>query len=247
MRRIFTLLSILVLSFSMISCGKNMKNLVTDIGVETLDDGTSQYVSTDFVLDIGGTELPFISYPLPNDLGALRLYRLNGQNKIAIDLNLTSVLKLPRVVGTLPNGQAIPVDTNGAGIISIDIEGINSKVYVAQREDTTLVGFAIAIKQLDGLGDSIGSAGIFPSFELGNIRLTAGVFTSKESKETGIAAFANLGQLFGGNGMNAEISSNKELFKPVRQRRLSRKQQRRAYSAIVTLLNSQEELIISEK
>ncbi len=247
MRRIITLISILALSLSLASCGKSGTKLVTDIGVETLDDGTSQYLSTDFVLDIGSTELPFISLPLPKDIGALRLYRLNGQNRIAVDLNLTSALKLPRELGTLPNGQPIPVDTNGAGIITIKIEGINAKVYVAQKEDTTLVGFAIAIKQLDGLGDSIGNAGIFPSFELGKVRLTAGVFTSDEAKETGIAAFANLGNVFAGDSKTIELASNVEHFTPIRQRRLSRRQQRRAYNALRRVMYSGEELILSEK
>jgi hypothetical protein len=230
------------------SCGKDgIKKIVTDIAVETQDDGASQLLSAEFVLDIGSTELPFITYPLPNNLGSLRLFRYDNQNQVAVDLDLTAVLKLPRVEGTLPNGQQVPVDTNGAGIIVIDIEGINSKVYVAQSGDTTLVGFAIAIKQLDGLGDIIGGAGIFPSYELANILFTAGVFTSTETAKTGIAVFANLGKLFGKDSKDPVFASNTEFFKPVRQRRLSRKQKIRAYREVTKLLNSQEEVILSEK
>jgi hypothetical protein len=200
MKRLLSLLMVTALSVSMIGCGKNSRKLVTDISVETRDQDDSKYVTTDFKMDLGATELPFLHLPLPKNYGHLRTYRMNGENYVALDLNLTEVLKLPGDAATLPNGTMVPVDTHGAGIIQILVPGINGRVYVSQKDDMTLVGFAFTIKQLDGLGREIGTVGVFPNFDIKKIKMTAGVFTGENGSQTGIAVFANLGGLWSGFG-----------------------------------------------
>ena len=244
MRRILSLLCVLTLSVSLTSCGKNSSPIVSEIGVDTIVDGGDQLVSADFKLAIGNAELPFLDLPLPKNYGALRLYRLNGENRVTVDANLTEILKVPAGQATLPNGNPVPVDTMGAGVITIDIEGVSAKVYVAQTNGVTLIGFAIAIKQLDGLGSSIGNAGLFPNFNIGKVNLTAGVFTSDEQKQTGIAAFANLAGLWSNS---VELSSNKEMFAPVAQRKLSRRQKRRLYKGLKRMMKKRQVLTISEE
>lgn len=214
MKRIFSLVSILALTLSLVSCGKNDKKIVSDIGVETRDQDNSKFVTADFQLNIGATELPFLHLPLPKDYGYFRTFRLNSENYVAVDLNLTEILKLPGGVAELPNGTMVPVDTQGAGVIQIDIPGINGRVYVSQKDQMTLVGFAFSIKQLDGLGNSVGTVGVFPNFDIGKVKLTAGVYAGEETKQTGIAAFANLGGLWSlQGGKLAHIPYKADAFK----------------------------------
>lgn len=242
MKRILSLLSVLALMFSLASCGQNDKKIITDLGVETRDVDNSKYVTTDFQLNIGATELPFLHLPLPKDYGYFRLFRLNGENYVAVDLNLTEILKLPGGVAELPNGTMIPVDTNGAGVIQIDIPGINGKVYVSQKDEMTLVGFAFSIKQLDGLGNSVGTVGVFPNFDIGKVKLTAGVYAGEETKQTGIAAFANLGGLWSLQGAKlTKAPYNSEAFR-FTSKKVSRRKLRRMYFYLNKMRNTQQVL-----
>jgi hypothetical protein len=244
MKKLITLLSLLALTFSLASCGNNTKKIISDIKVQTSDENNSKFVVTDFKLDVGSAELPFLNLPLPKDYGVFRMYRNNGENRVALDLNLTEILKLPGTAATLPNGTSVPVDTNGAGIIEIEISGINGKVYVAQKDEMTLVGFAFSIKQLDGLGSSIGTAGVFPNFDIGKIKLTAGVYTGEETKQTGIAAFANLGGLWNELGQKRvyPLAYNSEAFYFENVQSLSRRQKRRMYKSLKRILKKKQTL-----
>lgn len=242
MKRILSLVSVLALSLSLVSCGSNDKKIISDIGVETRDQDNSKFVTADFQLNIGATELPFLHLPLPKDYGYFRLFRLNGENFVALDLNLTEIAKLPGGVAELPNGTMVPVDTNGAGIIQIDIPGINGRVYVAQKDEMTLVGFAFSIKQLDGLGSSIGTVGVFPNFNIGKVKLSAGVYTGEETKQTGLAAFANLGGLWSAQGAKlTEVPYNSEAFR-FTSKRVSKRKLRRMYYFLNRMRNTQQVL-----
>jgi hypothetical protein len=242
MKRILSLLSVLALMFSLASCGQSDRKIITDLGIETRDVDNSKYVTTDFQLNIGATELPFLHLPLPKDYGYFRLFRLNGENYVAVDLNLTEILKLPGGVAELPNGTMIPVDTNGAGVIQIDIPGINGKVYVSQKDEMTLVGFAFSIKQLDGLGNSVGTVGVFPNFNIGKVKLTAGVYAGEETKQTGIAAFVNLGGLWSLQGAKlTEVPYNSEAFRFTSQY-VPRWKKKRLYFFLNKVRNTQQVL-----
>lgn len=242
MKRILSFVSILALSLSLVSCGSNDKKIVSDIGVETRDQDNSKFVTADFQLNIGATELPFLHLPLPKDYGYFRLFRLNGENYVALDLNLTEIAKIPGGVATLPNGTMVPVDTNGAGVIQIEIPGINGRVYVAQKDEMTLVGFAFSIKQLDGLGGSIGTVGVFPNFNIGKVKLTAGVYTGEETKQTGLAAFANLGGLWNAQGAKlADVPYNSKAFR-FTSKRVSRRKLRKMYFYLNRMRNTQQVL-----
>lgn len=198
MKKIMHLLTLAMSSLllaSLVSCGGNSTKIVTGIDFATRDgEQQEKLLNVDFELDLGESELPFAHYNLPNNYGALRLYTNAGVNHAAVDLNLSEILKLPAGYATLPNGQNVPVDTS-AGIIEIPVEKINAKVYIAQAEGMTLVGFAMAIEQLDSIGREVGRAGVFPTFELESVDITAGIFTDEQEDGNGIAAFVNLGRL----------------------------------------------------
>lgn len=214
MKRILSLITLLAIFVAFTACGKNAKKIVSDIEFETRDQDEQKYVVSDFALDLGSAELPFLHLPLPKDYGYLRLYRSQGVNHVAVDVNLTEILKLPAGEATLPNGTMVPVDTMGAGIIEIPVGGINGKVYVSHKDDMTLVGFAISIKQLDGVGNSIGTIGVFPNFDIKGVNITAGVYSSEDRGQTGIAAFANLGGLW---NVGKEVAYNREAFTPIQE------------------------------
>jgi hypothetical protein len=198
--RLFTLAMSSLLLLSLVSCGGESTKVVTGIDFSTRDgEQQEKLLNVDFELDLGESELPFAHYNLPNNYGALRLYTNAGVNHAAVDLNLTEILKLPEGYATLPNGQNVPVDTS-AGIIEIPVDQINAKVYVAQAQGMTLVGFAMAIEQLDSIGREVGRTGVFPTFELESVDITAGIFTDEQAGGNGIAAFVNLGRLIGDLG-----------------------------------------------
>jgi len=235
MKKILSLLLMVSLSTAFVGCGKTKANkVVSDFSFETIDEDNQKLLATDFQLSIGDAELPFLTLPLPQNYGSVRAYRSEGKNYVGIDLNLTEVLKLPGGVATLPNGTMLPVDTNGAGVIEIEISGINGKVYVAQKDDMTLVGFAFSIKQLDNIGSDIGTAGVFPNFDIGKINLTAGIFTGNDSGSTGLAAFANLGGLWSMHGEKLAYAYDydKYAFAATESTKLTRRQKRKLYKAL---------------
>lgn len=218
------------------SCGKNSKKWVTDVNIETANQDDQTWVVTDFQLDLGETQVPFLMRPLPGDYGNFRMWRLNGQNYLGVDLNLTSILGLPGGLATLPNGHQIPVDTNDAGVIQIEIEQINGKVYLAKAEGMTLVGVAVSIEQLDDL--DAGEIGLFSAFEVGGIDITAGVYTSESEGDNGIAIFANIGSLW-----------DKSLYDStqfnMRSEYVSRYKKRRVFKKLRRLLKKRMQLNIS--
>ena len=196
---------------SLVSCGGDTTKIVTGIDFETRDgEQQEKLLNVDFELDLGENELPFAHYELPNNYGALRLYTNAGMNHAAVDLNLTEILKLPEGNATLPNGQPVPVDTS-AGIIEIPVDKINAKVYVAQAQGMTLVGFAMAIEQLDSIGRGIGQTGVFPTFELESVDITAGIFTDEQEGGNGIGVFVNLGRLLDDLVDDLNIKDNNQL------------------------------------
>jgi hypothetical protein len=218
------------------SCGKSGKEWVTDINVETATQDDQAWVVTDFQVDLGQTTLPFFMLPLPSDFGNLRMWRLNGENYIGLDLNLTSILKLPSGYATLPNGHQVPVGSNDLGIIEIEIDQINGKVYIAKAEGMTLVGVAVSIEQLDDLG--AGTIGVYANFKLAGFDITAGVYTSEEDGKNGIAIFANIGSLWD------KAIYDSSVFTP-RSEYVSRNQKRKMYRKLKRLLRKRMQLEMS--
>lgn len=208
MKKILSTATFIVLSLSIVSCGKYFNKLISDIMVDARDEDSIKYVTADFKVDIGRAELPNLNFPLPQDYGVFSLYRVDGENHVAFDLNFTEILKLPAGTATLPNGELVPLNTSSAGIIEIPIAGINGKIYISKVDDMTLIGFAFSIKQLDGLGSRIGTLRFFRSFDIGDIELTAGIYTSNQPNGTGIAAFADLGAIWTAQGDKITQNTN---------------------------------------
>ncbi|MBD65190.1 MAG: hypothetical protein CME62_08285 [Halobacteriovoraceae bacterium] len=186
---------LIALSFALISCGgDSAKKWVTDLEYETRDHDQAKWIATQFKVNLGDNVLPKITQPLPRDYGVFKTFHANGENYMGVDLNLTSIINLPGGIATLPNGQVVPIDTSGAGIIQIPLKFIKGSAYLSLNNDMTLVGVAAVIKQLDGL--DLGEIGVFPVATIKGIDIMAGVFTSDNKEESGLAIFANFGSLW---------------------------------------------------
>ena len=243
MKKIFSLMSLLALALTITACGSDSKKIVSGVVVETRDQNEQKYVVADFEMALGEAELPFLHLPLPNEYGYLRMYRSNGINRVAIDINLTEVLKVPAGQATLPNGTMIPVDTMGAGVIEIPVSGINGKVYVSYNNDVALVGFAFAIKQLDYIGRDVGTIGIFPRFNVSNMSVTAGIFSSPSTGQNGVAVFGNIAGIWGSNG---DLASSMEAFQSIEQSN-PRWKERLMGKRLLRIKNTQQVLDIAKE
>tara|TARA_Y100001936_G_C16027029_1_gene643169 strand:+ start:845 stop:1579 length:735 start_codon:yes stop_codon:yes gene_type:complete len=244
MKRLASLLSCLFLAAALTSCGSDSKKIVSDLEFETRDQDSEKFVVTDFIMELGNAELPFLHLPLPRNYGYLRFYRVDGINRVAVDVNLTEILKLPRGnEATLPNGTMLPVDTMGAGVIEIPVSGINGKVYISHKDDMTLIGFAASIKQLDDIGSEMGTIGVFPNFDISGVNVTAGIYTSPAQGQTGLAVFANIGSLWS----ESTLASNydRDTFRAIPQRN-PRWKERRLGRRLLRLKNTQQLLDIAK-
>lgn len=214
MKKTLALFSILAILSVTSGCGQFVRLIISDFDFQTVQDDGQQLLNTSFALSLGEVSLPVAEYPLPDDLGTFRLFTEDGVNRVGVSLNLTKVINLPTEDAKLPNGSALPIDTQGANVFQIPISGIVGNVYLAVSGDVTLVGFAFSVSQLDSVGDSLGNFGVFPNFNVGNINITAGIFSSADIGQTGVAAFANLGSILE-SGPKPVQATQAKVFAPV--------------------------------
>ena len=197
--------------FLMTSCGKLSQRVVSDVTVATKMEENNQWISTDFKLDLGERKLPSMTLPLPRDYGKFRSYKVNKENYIGLDFNMSSILNLPGGVATLPNGEIVPIGLSGkVTIIEVPISRINGKAYIAVSEGVALVGLAAAIKLPKSIDEGVVSE--FPTYKVGKVDIMAGFFTSSIENANGFAIFANLGKIWDGQG--SEYASDQFVFEP---------------------------------
>lgn len=237
----YKILSICLLSslFVFTSCGNSGKQFVSDVNVQTVNQDQQKWLVSDFKLNLGSVELPELVYPLPSDYGNFRSYRKDAANYLGVDFNISSILNLPGNIATLPNGQVVPIDVGGAGIIEIPINKINGKAYLAVADGVALIGVATVIKQLRNL--EVGDIGVFPTYKVGKVDIMAGVFTSKEDNTNGIAIFANLAGIW--DGAQKQYDSDTFIFEPEYVRRSKK---RRVYRKLRKLLKKKMQIEFQE-
>lgn len=185
---------------SMVACKKE-ESFVKDLHLRTKNVDESVYVEVSSILDLKNLQLPALQFPIKNfnngDVyGSLYFApTLDGRSEIAVDVNLTTITKLPATEASLPNGLKLPVGgADRLNIVQVDIPQINGRVYVALDtiKKFAMVGFAVSIPQADGIGTAIGEGQLFPMFKIGKVNLFAGVYTSTSPSTTGIAVFTDI-------------------------------------------------------
>lgn len=209
MQKLITL-GVISTLFLIAGCGKLSPQVVSKVNIETVTEDNSQWIVTDFKLELGERKIPTMTLPLPMDYGRFRSYKKNSSNYIGLDLNMSSILNLPGGVATLPNGQIVPINLKDITIIEIPISRINGKAYFAMSEGVALVGVAAALKLPGNLTDSAMSE--FPTYQVGKVDIIAGFFTGGSLDANGVAIFANLGKIW--DGQASEYDSEIFVFEP---------------------------------
>lgn len=200
-------LSAIVLGGLLASCGQNpdQVQIVKDLQVQAItNDQQEILVSVDVELELGDMSLPSVEIPIINpqtgeDLGAISfLGTLNGTNELGIEVNLTNATKGAVGSGsaTLPNGKALPIGgIDQSKVIAIAVPNTGIKVYIGVAQGMALLGVAVPIAQLDGLGTTIGGLNIFPTFDIKGIKGIAGLFTGTSAGQSGLALFVDLSKV----------------------------------------------------
>jgi len=201
---------ILLGMFLLTSCGKSGSQLVSDVKVATHLVNQEVWVDVNAKFDLGNTALPAVTLPVANPKDPTHVFgsvsmapTLDGKNQIGISVNFTEALKIQGGAATLPNGTALPVGGLGnVNVIQLNIPNTLARVYIALDKGVALAGFAIAIKELDSIGSSIGGINLFPRFNINNVIGIAGVFTGSQSGQTGLALFVDLSSVLNQQMLN---------------------------------------------
>lgn len=191
----------LFLLFILTACGQQSgSQLVSDVKVATNLVNEQVWVDVKAKFDLGNTMLPSVTLPVVNPKNPSQQYgtismapTFDGKNEIGIAVNFTEALKIQGGPASLPNGTSLPVGgLNGVDVIQLNIPNTLARVYIALDQGVAMAGFAIAIKELDQIGSTIGNINLFPSFKIEKIIGIAGVFTGTASGQTGLALFVDL-------------------------------------------------------
>lgn len=192
------LLCLLTICSIFISCGKESNRLVRGISSEIAHQNGDRFLVTDIQINIGKLYLPDTVIALSNDYGMFRSYNQKDKNYLGLDLNIEKILNVPSTsFPELPNGNPIPLKTNGVEVIELPISGMLGSVYIAVSGGVAMIGVATVIKNLRSLklsGQTRRKANIdvFKQYKIGNINVLAGVFSSTDDQRNGVAVFADM-------------------------------------------------------
>jgi hypothetical protein len=199
-----------VLIFSLVSCGAQ-KPMVSDVEVQSITDQGDVLVSMEAVLNIGNVSLIDLTLPIysPKDqkeIGSVAMYtNLQGQNKFEIEVNVSAIANIQSSQGILPNGNMLPLIRDNQ-VIVIPIQN-KANVYLAFSDGVAALGATVAISGLDGVGRSVGSISLFPTFNIGNVLGSAGLYNSRESGKNGFGFFADISSVIDTNNLVPQVAS----------------------------------------
>ncbi len=210
-KTMFTVLSLVFL----VSCGGSTPQVVKDISVKPYYEESDLRAEISTQMDLGNFMLPAVGLPVLHpktgeEIGYVALQTLfDGKSQIMIDLNLSTLLKIQSQSARLPNGRLVPlVGTNEA--IEVPLGSGNAKVYVTFGQGVVAVGAAITISSFDGIGSKVGAANLFPMFNIKGVVGAAGIFTSSDKGESGVAIIADVSSLMT-DGMLADIRGDADV------------------------------------
>ncbi len=203
------------------ACGKKGSGggLVTGAQFSTIEENGDLYGKVDVLLNTGNVLLPAFELPILNPKNPGAIYgtismrdALSAGTQLGLSFNLSEISGLEGADGSLlPNGKAVPVFlANGTKPISISIQK-NSRAYFAFSEGTAVVGAAVVIPEFDKISSSVGAIDIFFPFQGSNgISGVAGLFSSNQPGQSGLAIFVDASQAVKGiseKSMNRALAS----------------------------------------
>lgn len=193
MKLIFKLCTSLVLMGFIVSCGAQ-KPMVTDIRVTPSHIDDDFHVDLTATLSLGNVTLPSITLPIVirngQEVGSVSMTSAGSSSYLSFQLNVSAVSYLNSVYARLPNGSLVPLIANNKTIVIPITKGV--EIYVSISASQMALGVSIPFKTLDGLGRSVGTTALFPSFNIKGVLGSAGIYTSKTAGKNGFALVADV-------------------------------------------------------
>lgn len=191
----FTVLVIITLIAS--ACGKRPQ-VVTGVQVQSQVVNQDMYLSVAADINLGNmsfpsAELPIIIPQYSAPIGSVSLMTvLGGKNQLKISVNVSLLTHLQATQARLPNGGTVPLIANNP-TITVNLKN-NAKLYLTLSEKAVAIGVAVPFSTFDGIGNSVGSANLFPVFTIDKLIGAAGIFTSSTKGQSGFAFIADVSQ-----------------------------------------------------
>lgn len=196
----------LTLALSLIlttGCGSDGNRLVKDVTGGAFTRDGDAYGNLEITLGTGALRLPSVELPVINrrtgqQMGTLALVNgLDGDPRLRVELNISEAANLDSADARLPNGSQIPVSGLGdAEVVGFAVGNSGARVYLALDDKVAMLGAALPIRALDRVGEEVPlPLNLFPQFEKNGIRGTAGIFTSPNAGQSGVAVFADLSKV----------------------------------------------------
>ncbi|MDA8793475.1 hypothetical protein N9N67_09520 [Bacteriovoracaceae bacterium] len=193
------ILLIIFSSFLLVSCGNRMK-YVTDVKVTPDFDQGDVWINSSAKLNIGNITLPNLTLPilvpgLNRNVGEVEIVSNSDHDLLKINVNLSEIINLNTSESTLPNGKSLPLIGENE-VIQLNLgRKKNAYLYLTMNDNQLVLGTAIAIGGMDFLGNTVGTAALFPAFNIKNVIGAAGIFTSKDKGESGLGIFFDLSDI----------------------------------------------------
>jgi len=193
------LVTLVVISLFVVSCGKAPSNVLTGVKVESRTIENDVWMSFSADLNLGAMNFASISIPVLHPRGQTPVGQLDlvsglgGVNQLKISVNVSEISDVRATQSVLPNGNMIPLIANNP-TIAINI-GNGAKVYLTISENVTAIGVAVPITAFDSIGQSLPGLNFFPIINTNGVIGTAGIFTGRNSGQNGIAVVADVSQV----------------------------------------------------
>ncbi|MFY7992193.1 MAG: hypothetical protein ACOVP4_02790 [Bacteriovoracaceae bacterium] len=199
MKSLLTRLTILVIvSLVASACGNNRPKVVTGVQVQSQVVNEDMFLSVAADINLGNMSFPAVELPIihpryASPIGTVSLMTvLGGKNQLKISVNVSELTNLQAAIARLPNGGTIPLIANNP-TIAVAL-GKGAQLYLTLSETAVAIGVAVPFSTFDGIGNSVGSANLFPVFTIDKLIGAAGIFTSAEKGKSGFAFIADVSQ-----------------------------------------------------
>jgi hypothetical protein len=197
-------LSVTVLTLGATGCGKNGGGILASPAVHLRTVNDQSWVDFTGVLKTGNVSLPSVQFPVRHrgeEVGSLALVSgFGGGTQVTLAVNVSRLARLPASTdATLPNRTGIPlVGVENFRTYKLNVGNERSVAYLGLGNDAAFLGYSLVIREMDGVGRSVGTTTVFVPFEAAGIKFTAGAFTSATPLESGLGAFADISALMRG-------------------------------------------------
>ncbi len=198
MKSFLSRITVLVgISLIVSACGKRPQ-VVTGVQVQSQVVNSDMMLSVSADIDLGNMSFPAVQFPINHPhyagpIGSVGLTPvLGGKNQLKISVNVSALSHLQAGIARLPNGGTIPLIANNQ-TIAVSL-GKGAQLYLTLSEKAVAIGVAVPFSSFDGIGNSVGSANLFPVFTIDKLIGAAGIFTSSTKGQNGFAFIADVSQ-----------------------------------------------------